>query len=723
MSVETTVGMASEDTIASAAPAGSGGASGDGASEVSSSYALASTVNPPAHKLGAGGALDTGGHDAASAAQRCCAAGAAASPAGRPDDTACNDDALPGQAPAVERVRPNTGFSCAVGRGQSRVQVIDGRELVRQGQLQGWQTQVFVRGDERRRTVWEVLRDLLVGCGAASASLVIVSDSEEIDASEALGRLGTGGMRGDEKVFGEGECETLVEALGKLAAAAATGPAIPPGVGPAQGVTAARPIVEARSAAPRSPGMPSHAAAREGGYLDERAYTGGGHRPSLPKEGSLLARDVKCYYGKESAFSNLNGGFGSFKLVVSRMDQAVVDVLGYDLVQVLGSVDRFRTVEHGLHFFKFLIHGQVRTALELLDLESVWEVMSRSKETGWGFNWQLWDAVAYEVLLGLVRMKALSHPRWMAEVARYSTVYLVEASPSNRNCGVGCSSNRVFDADMRSLGHNFAGESLNRLNDEHRGAVPVLPPTLPGPGTPPVTWGRLCQQSPVLSRRRDMAARAQHYHGGEGRRSGSRSPAPSPGGWGPSASAAASARASSWGSSTPPGAGHVEKMARRALSPQPPPPGTYGGEVYGAPSPLWGPSAGPNAPSGQLFAPGSRYGNGYGLPFGPVPPPLPPPMPPAALDFTWATAVAPPKLIPPPPGLFSGEGWGVTGHPGGGYHVGSFADGDMRWQPACGGDGRSPDDLGAPTESGGGAGAWDGQGGATPPSATPKGVG
>ena len=113
----------------------------------------------------------------------------------------------------------------------------------------------------------------------------------------------------------------------------------------------------------------------------------------------------------------------------------MVDVLGHDNLQAVYDVPygAFPTVEHGLHFFKALIHGKPRLAMNLLRETTVWDVMRASKDGGWGFDWQLWDSVGYEVLLGLLRMKAQLCPRWMDAVATHAGAYFVVTRPPMRS--------------------------------------------------------------------------------------------------------------------------------------------------------------------------------------------------------------------------------------------------------------------------------------------------
>ena len=635
------------------------------------------------------------------------------------------------QAGCRRRGRGDPTRSCAaewVGETNGWKYPTAGSWLVRQGMEQGGQTQVFLNGEVRRLAVWEVARELLADNGSGLESLVLVESSDEITAEAALRCLGRGELKGHEKVWpAEGDAVALEVAIGSLAAAATWAPlvkAVLPGGAstglqrPATGnrmlgAVGAGPIAtpgpaERRTATPPPPGSPRPSAATTGGgYLDEGAMTGYGHRPALPRSGVLPAVSMEAYYGKDSVFSNLDESHGSFQMVVSLLPQIVLNALGHDLVQVLMEVGSLRSVEFGLHFFKFLLHNRARSALELLEEVSVWAAMKKSKARGWGFDWQLWESVAYEVLLGLLRMKALAHPTWMEKVARHSRAYFVEASPSNSNFGAGHDFRGLGQVEMRKLGKNFAGEGLNTINDEHRRAVHFVPSSMPVLGSPAVPWYELNAVSPPLERRRDLGERARHYHAGEEERRSrsarprSQSPAQGQGPWGHQGRSEARAQSPSWSAPRPMGEGRMEKMARRSLSPRMLSEDNGRGGGYGGAPPQW---SQPACFDGRQM-PGQADQAQYGQPYGVHRQQPPPPMPFRA-----------PMMIPPPPPLgqtYTMGGDGAEWH-GGGRHVGSFAQGDMHWQGGMGDGGWSPGKGGVPTESARAGGAAGGQGGTAP---------
>ena len=600
--------------------------------------------------------------------------------------------------------KPPAGFKATVGRGEDRVEVHSGAALVEQGRLHrdGWVAQVFIPGETKRLTLWEVVLGLLERAGNGGVGLVIALTSEEAEARAIVGRLGAGAMSCGEKVFGVegGDAEALHLVLGKLVSTAtsSTGPKAGAGQERSRAGGAGQP--EAGMATPSSAaatmsggpaGEPSpHAggpgreatqpAATPGSTyimcMDDYVATGAGRRPVLPTEGALPRHAVLPYFGRQSSFSNLNDDYGGFRWSTACLPQEVVDVLGYDLGQALPEGEWITTVEHGLHFLKFLVHGQVAKAMEVLREENVFTVMAKSRAKGWGFDWRLWDAVAYEGLVGLVRMKAMSQPGWMAEVAAHANMYFVEAASNNSNFGAGRSMEKLFDTEMWLLGHNFSGGALDQLNDEYLGVMAVTPPTLPGPGAAPLAWWKL---QPTAARRRDLAGRAKILRDARQKRQRPSSPMPvasSGRQWRPPSPA--------MGGPPSPGAGGAGSprqcgaMAGGLTGPQGPRFGAAWGVSPGkAPSPTL---AGPRTPSPPPPPPRPMppMMMGHGLP------PLPPsPMPPRTpLPYGYCPPPPPP---PPPASSFQPLLHGATAEmdsSGRGYHAGSFETGDMRYVSA-----------------------------------------
>ena len=270
--------------------------------------------------------------------------------------------------------------------------------------------------------------------------------------------------------------------------------------------------------------------------------------------------------------------------------------------------------------------------------------------------------------MGLLRMKALAHPRWVEEVAQHDAVYFVEASRNNAHFGAGRDFESLYKTEMSSLGHNYLGGVLDTINDEHRGAVIFVASTLPAPGSLAVPWEQLERVSPQKLRRRDLSERAKFYRGEEGsssrsKRARAQSPAPPQGPGVHGRSTEEGGQPASWG--TPPRSegAHVQKVARGSGSPRLQwEPGYWSGGYGGLPR------------HGQAY--GEAYGPLYGTHYSP---------PPSRMLADLGADVAP-KMVPPPPPLGQNQagGWDAAGEPGGGYHVGSFALGGMQWHPGRG---------------------------------------
>lgn len=393
----------------------------------------------------------------------------------------------------------NKFFPFVMGRRDARAEIRNGREMVRQAVLQGWNAQVFCSA-ERRVQAWEKVLQLLMLNGNAMEPLNLVTDNEELTAAEAIDRLSVGAVRSDTLVMAEGDAESLSEVLGRLAAAetggaraggeAATADAPgPTASGETDARCAARAAIAGAPVGGPSPPPPQAGAAAEQPetWWNEETMTGGGHRASLPMEGSLPYTLHESFYSKWSIYSNLNDKYGPFKMNAYMLPQEVVNALGHELMQPVLQLQGkgLKTVEHALQAFKLLVHGKVRTALSMLAESDVWQVMRDAKDRSWGFDAQKWDAIGYEVMLGLVRMKAATHPAWMQRVAEHSAVYYIEASPSNRKFGAGCDASSLGTTDMKNLGDNSAGAVLDTLNDEYRGAATCAPEPPPPPATPP----------------------------------------------------------------------------------------------------------------------------------------------------------------------------------------------------------------------------------------------
>ena len=612
-------------------------------------------TKPPNDDGGGGGDSGAGGRDGDGRGVQKAGSGAETRRPSPPADAASRAGEAGGDAPVVvaEKKKPRTGakgWTAVVGRGSQRTPVAGGRELVQQGERQGWDASVAVPGEPRLRKLWEVLLDLLGSNGTDKTKIILVSDCEEIEVTEAIDRLAVGGLLNKSAVIVEQDAESLLEVLSRLAAVEA------PGLGqevtphPAGatltggGTLASAAPSAARGAAPPaghaarpqapSPGPPRTRGAMAMVCLDEDVITGRGRRPMLPKTGVLPRRSVEAFFGYKSPFSNLNDMHGQVVVQVHLLPQVVIDVLGHENLQTVRDVPygAFATVEHGLHFFKALIHGKNRLAMDLVREPNVWDVMRRGREPGWGFNWQLWDAVAYEVLLGLLRMKAQSCPQWLRAVAAHADVYFVEAAATNTNFGAGRHFDRLFDTEMYSLGHNFSGAALDEINDEHMGTQAFVPAVIVE-GSQPVDWRQL---SEPLSRRRDISERARHYRGEEAATSHLRPQALSPG-----KAPYAGGPPRSWNSSPSQWGGHGAKAQR--LAPSPGAGAGYGHGGHGPPSP---PSPPPRSPVPAWPQAGAMTGRPSPTPEHPLPTFHMNPPPPGHHPH------CPPYL---PPGLYAGR--------------------------------------------------------------------
>ena len=227
--------------------------------------------------------------------------------------------------------------------------------------------------------------------------------------------------------------------------------------------------------------------------------------------------------------------------------------------------------------------------------------------------------------MGLLRMKALAHPRWVEEVAQHDAVYFVEASRNNAHFGAGCDFENLYKMEMSSLGHNYLGSVLDTINDEHRGAVIFVASTLPAPGSLAVPWEQLERVSPQKLRRRDLSERAKFYRGEEGsssrsKRARAQSPAPPQGPWVPRPSGEADGQSASWGTPPQSRAGHMATMARRSLSPHMQPQEGYWSGGHGGMPQRWTQPAN----SDRLNMHGPAYGAAYGPPYGYLHSPPPP---------------------------------------------------------------------------------------------------
>ena len=545
----------------------------------------------------------------------------------------------------------NKFFPFVMGRRDARAEIRNGREMVRQAVLQGWNAQVFCSA-ERRVQAWEKVLQLLMLNGNAMEPLNLVTDNEELTAAEAIDRLSVGAVRSDTLVMAEGDAESLSEVLGRLAAAetggartggeAATADAPgPTASGETDARWAARAAIAGAPVGGPSPPPPQAGAAAEQPEIwwNEETMTGGGHRASLPMEGSLPYTLHESFYSKWSVYSNLNDKYGPFKMNAYMLPQEVVNALGHELMQPVLQLQGkgLKTVEHALQAFKLLVHGKVRTALSMLAESNVWQVMRDAKDRSWGFDAQKWDAISYEVMLGLVRMKAATHPAWMQRVAEHSAVYYIEASPSNRKFGAGCDASSLGTTDMKNLGDNSAGAVLDTLNDEYRGAATCAPATMPLPGCAPTPWW---DQRPAHERRRNIAERAKWFAARAAASPTHQLPAQGTGP--PLAAAMAGARRpwpglpSEWS-----GEQRAAQVQRRAQPPQLPPLAAPSAHSYS-----------PGAPPFPPFAHGNAYGPGYG--------PSPPrrhedlsPCPPSSMPPIFAPH-APPRMAPPPSDFSSG---------------------------------------------------------------------